>query len=269
MTCAANKESNNVKFVEKTLSNTCIHYWINDGHYDKCIVFLHPAFGNHTCFDSQAEYFGKRHKVITIDLIGHGASIGKGTMLDASKCIHEILIQERIDRANIVGVSIGEVIAGDFANKYGEQVSSLICIGGYDINHFDKDLLKGNGNRQVQMMLTAMLSIKKFAESNKLISCYTPEGQEKFYHMNLQFKKSSFRYLATLGAMINKMETPKRNYTLFIGVGEHDADMAKKASELWHEHEPESKLVVFKDAGHIVNLDIPDEFNKTLDEFIR
>jgi len=42
------------------------------------------------------------------------------------------------------------------------------------------------------MMLKAIISIKWFAKSNKLISATTTEAQEKFYQMNIRFKKRSF-----------------------------------------------------------------------------
>ena len=213
--------------IEKKLENTAIHYWINDIKDGIAIIFIHPAFANHTCFDTQLDYF-RDCRVITMDLIGHGKSIGKGTIGDTAIYINQIMETEKIDKINLVGVSIGAVLVQDFANKYPSKVSSLTCIGGYDNNNFDKSLQKGNTKHQMKMMLKAMFSIKAFAEDNKKISAYTNEAQEKFYQMNLGFKKSSFRYFATLHKLVNKYKTQKRDYPLLIGVGEYDNDMAKK-----------------------------------------
>lgn len=248
---------------EKKLENTSIHYWINDTEDGNAIIFIHPAFANHTCFDTQLDYF-KDYKVITIDVIGHGKSLGKGAIEDTAKCISLIMKTENIDKINLVGVSIGAVLVQDFANKYPDKVSSLTCIGGYDINNFDRTLQKGNTKQQMKMMVKAMFSIKAFAKDNRKISAYTKEAQEKFYEMNLEFKKSSFRYLATLGKLVNKYKTLKRDYPLLIGVGEYDNDMAKKASIMWHKSEPSSAYIEFTGAGHIVNMDTPEQFNKVL-----
>ncbi len=253
---------------EKILNGTSIHYWINDTEEGSAIIFIHPAFGDHTCFDTQLDYF-KDYKVITMDLIGHGKSLGKGSIDDTSKNIKQIMEVEKIDKINLVGVSIGAVLVQDFANKFPNMVSSLTCIGGYDINNFDKNLQKGNSKQQKKMMFKAIFSIKAFAKENKKISAYTKEAQEKFYQMNLNFKKSSFRYLASLGKMINKCKTQNRDYPLLIGVGEFDNEMAKKASKMWHDAEPNSKLVEFSNAGHIVNMDVPEIFNKTLKNIIK
>jgi len=69
--------------IEKKLENTAIHYWINDIKDGIAIIFIHPAFANHTCFDTQLDYF-RDCRVITMDLIGHGKSIGKGTIGDTA-----------------------------------------------------------------------------------------------------------------------------------------------------------------------------------------
>lgn len=253
---------------EKILKNTPVHYWINDTKSESAIIFLHPAFANHTCFDSQLDYF-KDYRVITIDLIGHGKSLGRGTIEDTAEYIKQIMKTEKIDRINLVGVSIGAVLIQNFANIYPDMVSSLTCIGGYDINNFDESLQKSNTKYQMIMMLKAMFSIKAFAKDNKKISAYTKEAQDKFYRMNLEYKKSSFRYLASLGKLVNKHQTQKRAYPLFIGVGEYDNDMAKAAAVMWHKSEPKSEYVEFSGAGHIVNMDVPEQFNKELMKIIR
>ena len=40
---------------EKILKNTSIHYFINTSKVDCAIIFVHPAFGDHSCFDMQLE----------------------------------------------------------------------------------------------------------------------------------------------------------------------------------------------------------------------
>lgn len=253
---------------EKIINGTPVHYFINRAESKTAILFLHPAFGNHTCFDVQTDYF-KNYTVITMDLIGHGKSIGKGKLEDTAEYINLIMQKEKISKINLVGVSLGAVLVQAFANKYPEKTSSLMCIGGYDINNFPKELRDGNSKEQMKMMLRAFVSIKAFAEENKKISAYTKSAQEKFYKMNLEFKKSSFKYLASIGKMVNKQQTPERNYPLLIGVGEYDNDMAKKAAQMWHSSEPDSRYTEFKGAGHIVNMDAPEQFNKELEKILR
>jgi len=51
-----------------------IHYYISGNKNNDLIIFLHPAFGDHRCFDKQIDFFSKSYRVITIDMLGHGLS---------------------------------------------------------------------------------------------------------------------------------------------------------------------------------------------------
>lgn len=260
-----------MKTREKRLQNSPIYYYITENNAMESILFIHAAFADHTSFDKQIEYFFPKYRVITLDLIGHGKSIQTKKGDDITKTadyISQIMKVEDIRKLHLVGVSIGGVLVQDFANKYPEKVASLCCIGAYDINHFDSSIQNENSGKQIGMMLKALVSVKWFAESNKTISAATPEAQEAFYQMNIKFKKSSFRYLASLPKLVNKFETKKREYPLLIGYGDKDAPMEAKAAKTWNRSEPKSQLFIFKNAGHLVNMDVPDEFNLTLEEFI-
>lgn len=54
----------------------------------------------------------------------------------------EILKKEKIEKLHVVGISLGAVLAQDFANKYPETVQSLACFGAYDINNFATKMQK-------------------------------------------------------------------------------------------------------------------------------
>lgn len=257
--------------IKKEINSSPLIYYVSEEKQEQAIMFVHAAFANHTQYDSQVEFFARNFTVITVDLIGHGASTktGKGDGMEKSAAyIKAILTEERIETIHLVGVSLGAVIVQDFANKYPDNVASLCCFGGYDINNFTPSLQKENGKAQGLMMIKAMFSVKWFAKSNKTISAYTEQAQEDFYQMNIQFPKKSFKYLAKLNTLINKHSKTKRNYPLLIGCGEKDIPTELKAVQMWKESEPDSILVIIVNAGHLVNMDAPDEFNKTVFDFI-
>ena len=181
------------------LADSPIVYYAAENGHDQWILFLHAAFVDHNMFNAQVEYFKEFYNVITVDIIGHGASTQtkKGDALTKmSQWIHQILGVHQISRVHLVGVSLGSVLVQDFANHYPEQVASLACFGGYDINDFDAQAQKENSSAQMLMMLKAIFSVKWFAEDNKKISAYTPKAQNEFYEMNIRFPKKSFMYLA-------------------------------------------------------------------------
>ena len=126
-----------------------------------------------------------------------------------------------------------------------------------------------NSAKQKLMMLKALFSVKWFAEANKKISAYTSQAQNEFYSMNILFPKKSFLFLATLNNMVNKYQTGQRHYPLLIGCGKYDIPMELEAIKAWKSSEPDCTVVLFENAGHCVNIDVPQEFNKTMEDFWR
>lgn len=250
--------------------NSPITYYISGREHDGWVLFLHAAFVDHNMFKAQIEYFKNKYNVLAVDIIGHGKSTEtkKGDSINKmSDWINEILQAEHIEKIHIVGVSLGSVLAQDLANRYPNAVRSLACFGGYDINNFDVKMQKKNGSSQGLMMMKAMFSVKWFAEANKKISAYTAQAQNDFYEMNIRFPKKSFIYLSSLNSMVNKYKTKPRDYTLLIGCGEFDIPMELEAVRSWESQEPQCKVIIFKNAGHCVNMDVPREFNSAIEEF--
>ena len=251
-------------------ANSPITYFVNRTGQAEWILFIHAAFVNHNMFKAQFEYFENKYNILAIDIIGHGQSTDtkKGDTIDKmSKWIFDILKTENIDKVHIVGVSLGAVLAQDFANHYPYAVSSLACFGGYDINNFDAKMKNENSSKQKLMMLKALFSVKWFAKANKKISAYTSQAQNEFFAMNILFPKKSFMFLATLNNMVNKHKTRHRSYPLLIGCGKFDIPMELEAIKAWKSSEPYCTAVLFENAGHCVNMDAPQEFNRTMEEF--
>lgn len=254
------------------LVNSPITYFISGRDYTEWILFIHAAFVNHNMFKSQFEYFHNKYNILAVDIIGHGQSTDtqKGDGIDKmSEWIFKILKVENIEKVHIVGVSLGAVLVQDFANHYPNLVSSMACFGGYDINNVDIKMQKQNGAKQKVMMLKALFSIKWFAKENKKISAYTLQAQDEFFDMNILFPKKSFIFMARLNCMINKYKTGKRNYPLLIGCGSFDIPMELEAVKQWKISEPNCRVAIFENAGHCVNMDVPQEFNETVEDFWR
>jgi len=43
--------------------------------------------------------------------------------------------------------------------------------------------------------------------------------------------------------------------------------IAFQAAKMWHDTEPNSQMIVFENAGHCVNMDVPDVFNIIMENF--
>jgi pimeloyl-ACP methyl ester carboxylesterase len=133
------------KIEHKTIENNgnTIHYYVSGSKTGETIVFLHPAFGSHKCFDKQIDFFSPNCRVITIDMLGHGLT-GVGKSKDKISATHmhiaEILKAENRDTIHLVGVSLGALLAQDFVLKHPDKTLSLTALGGYNINKEQKEV---------------------------------------------------------------------------------------------------------------------------------
>ena len=107
-----------------------IVYYTSGKDCSEWVLFLHAAFVNHKMFQPQIKYFENKYNILAVDIIGHGKSTDtkKGDSLEKmSAWIYDIMNVEKIKKIHIVGISLGAVLAQDFANRYPEAVNSLAC----------------------------------------------------------------------------------------------------------------------------------------------
>lgn len=247
-----------------------IHYFVSGKENSELILFLHPAFSDHRAFDQQIDFFSKKYRVITVDLIGHGLSKAKKSKdkIDASLThIEKILEIEGFDKVNLVGVSMGSLIAQYFAINYPEKVSSLTALGGYDLNKENKEVEKAQRYSNFSLIMRAIFSMKSFRKKTAEITCYTEKGRALFYETASLYGRKSFVVMQGLQNIIKdrkKIETP---YPLLILSGEYDIELSKKMAKEWHSEIANSKFIMINNAGHSANIDKPLEFNNILKDF--
>jgi pimeloyl-ACP methyl ester carboxylesterase len=93
------------------------------------IVLLHGFLENKIMWQEYIDFFSQKYRVITIDLLGHGESDCLGyvhEMEDNAGAVHEVLEHLRIDKAIILGHSMGGYVALAFAELYPKKVQKLV-----------------------------------------------------------------------------------------------------------------------------------------------
>ena len=72
------------------------------------------------------KYFGKKNLVIVYDVRGHGESTNEQTNHFGLDDLHHILQSKGIDQFNLVGLSLGAIIALDYTLSHPEKVQQLV-----------------------------------------------------------------------------------------------------------------------------------------------
>ena len=256
------------KTIEK--NGNSIHYFVSGNKTGETIVFLHPAFGDHRCFDRQIDFFSHDFCVITVDMLGHGLTgTGKssGDISETAAHIADILAQEKIENAHIVGVSLGSLLAQDFALKYSEKVLSLTALGGYNINKEQKEVAKAQQKEMFKWLFKMIFSMDAFRRYTASVTLIDKVEQVHFYESAKLFTRKSFTVMTGLDKLIANRSI-QRNYPLLILSGEKDTELAVKSAEQWHIDEAESQMQIIENAGHCANMDNSTRFNEILMKFL-
>lgn len=119
-----------------------------------CLVLLHGYLETRWIWQSFTERVSGRHRVVTIDLPGHGDSGTWGkvhTMEDLAGAVDSVLTGEGIGRVFLVGHSMGGYVAMAFADLYPEKLT------GYTLFHStcfaDTDEKRKNRDREISLVL--------------------------------------------------------------------------------------------------------------------
>jgi pimeloyl-ACP methyl ester carboxylesterase len=248
------------------------------------IVFLHEFAGDYRSWEIQVRYFARRYSVVTYNARGYPPS---GVPQDPSAYSQDIAVEDlrglldhlQIDRAHIVGFSMGGSAALSFGLKYPQRARSLTIVGTgsgslrsgdntaflrdmeYVIQRFEKE-----GMDRVSEFYTCGPNRVQFQEKD-------PRGWQEF---NAQFRESSARgHANTMRGVQSKRpsvydlenELKKMTVPLLIMTGDEDRPCLEPGLFL-KDTVPSAALTVFPKTGHNINQEEPDAFNRSLLEFI-
>jgi pimeloyl-ACP methyl ester carboxylesterase len=105
--------------------------YVEQGSGSPPMLFVHGWTCDHTHFAPQAEHFASRHRVVSVDLRGHGESDKpeqQYTMAGFADDLAWLCQQLDIDRPVVVGHSMGGVIAFEMAARHPDQVGAVVAV---------------------------------------------------------------------------------------------------------------------------------------------
>jgi len=95
------------------------------------VVFIHGVGLDHQMWVKQVNYLNE-FSILTYDLLGHGKTPfnkDKLSLKDFSDQLLGLLDYLKIEKINLVGFSLGSLIALDFSSRYQKKIDKLILIG--------------------------------------------------------------------------------------------------------------------------------------------
>ncbi len=220
-------------------------------------------------------------QVLTCDSRGIGATdvpdkpFTIKTMADDIICLMNHL---NIDRAHILGISMGGMIAQEIAINYPERVNKLILVSTYlageEMANVTTDMQKILGlGPDFSKDDANEVDIEEFMQQVAALSFNTEKYRRIFIPMSQQYLKRmgvkgfNMQLEAASGCTtIDRIHTIKSSTLVMVGTG--DRIVPPCSSEKIADKIPNAKLVMIEDGSHAMNLEISDRFNKEIINFL-
>jgi pimeloyl-ACP methyl ester carboxylesterase len=203
--------------------------------------------------------------VYAVDLPAHGRSdgIGRQRIEDYSNDVLALMDELRINRAVLIGHSMGGAIAMDSAIRHPKRVLGLGLIGSGARLPLDPAILR-NASQEANFPV----AVKQIGERS--FSAATPVRLRELALERIAGMRPSVLYgdLIACDAFDRMADLWTINFPTMIVCGVDDQMTPPKYSQYLHQHIAGSVLHIVQDAGHMVMLEQPDRVAEHLAQFL-
>ena len=248
---------------------------MTDLHYESAgrgsaVVLLHSGVTDLRQWDPQWEDLASRHRVVRFDRRGWGRSplpdaATSATYSDAADVV-ELLDELGIEQAALVGSSAGGLIAQQIASAWPHRVSRLVllCADTDDVEptaairsfaeREDKYLEDGDVEEAVELNVKTFLGPDASTETRDFVR----EMQRNAFEVQLATGDDAPR---ERGPAIDLTQATMAAYVVNGG---RDLDYFALAADSLARRLPDARRIVLPWAGHLPNLERPDEVSTLL-----
>lgn len=244
------------------------------------LVLAHEFAGDFRSWEPQARYFSRYYRVITYNARGYPPS---DVPADEDAYSQEMAVEDLrgllehlgIELAHIGGLSMGGSLALNFGLTYPEMAKSLI-IAAAGSGSTDVEAWRASVSVQSSgMEERGMASMEGYSQGEARVQLRRkdPRGYREFTDQFLSHSSLgsalTFRGVQGKRPPVFALEERMRALTVptLIMLGDED-EPCIEPSIFMKRCIPTSGLVMFPQAGHAINLEDPDLFNRSVQDFL-
>ncbi len=253
------------------------------------VVLIHGMLNSSSHWQSVALNLARDHTVLAPDLIGHGDSAaprGDYSLGAHAASIRDVMAAIGIDRASIVGHSLGGGVAMQFFYQFPQRVERLALVSSGGLGHEVSPMLRTAALPGFSTLLSATIRPRLLrAIAGAGVSLRERQIGAGVYLQAiaralrpLENAEARQAFLQTLRSVIDargqRVSATDRLYLLetmptMIVWGERDNTIPLEHGRLAHEAIPHSYFETIPDAAHFPHLEDPQRLSELLREFIR
>ena len=239
------------------------------------VIFLHGIGGNKKNWENNLSFFSKKFLSVAWDTRGYGESedyLGDFIFEDVLDDLKRVLDYFDRDKAHIVGLSMGGQIATLFYEKYPNCVKTLtLCDTHFGLSNLDKNEVKKFINSRKEPLLNGKepKDIAPFVASSLIGNMENKPAYEKLVNsISLLHKESYLKTIDTSMRTEHRHIFKKIDVPTLIMVGELDTLTPPSMSLEIKKEIKNSNIIIIPNAGHLINIEEPEFFNKNLINFL-
>lgn len=240
------------------------------------VVLLHAGFLDRRMWDDQFSALAESHRVIRYDVRGIGRSGPADSPYESVADLRALLDGLKIERANLVGASLGGRIAIDFAIEYPERVGRLVLAGpglsGYAWT-IDRDEPWRVAAREAAARGDTVAVALAWMLSDYMAPAMEQPHVAAKVRMLLADNVRFWRSILTHGEQ--EVQPPSAlgrlaeiNAPVLIAVGTREVAAIQDIADSLKAKVPTARTVLFEGAGHFPNLEQPVAFNRVVLAFL-
>ncbi len=230
------------------------------------IVFAHGVGGNHAVWFQQVHYFARNRRAITFDHRGFGRSkeIPEGPdRAEFVEDLHGLLDHLNVERAALVGQSMGGIACLGMAARYPERVSALVMADTVGSMNDERLLdLAANDRESSDKVSPLDRAVSTGFQARNPNMCLLFLQLNSFNRTNRRLLKGA-DYIGPTPEAVTGSNVP----VMFI-VGQEDRVVSPETVRQAHKLLPGSTLAEVADAAHSVYWEKPDVFNYLVEDFL-
>lgn len=247
------------------------------------LVFVHEFAGDLRSWEPQVRYFSRRFRCVTFNARGYPPSDvpedpSAYSQTRAANDIRDVMAHLGLERAHLVGLSMGGFAVLEFGMTYPDRALSLVVAGaGYGAEkereaEFRKMARDGADQMEAHGM-EAFAGVYGMGASRIPYLVKDPRGWEEFRRLfaehSVKGSANTIRGIQAQRPSLYDLEDRLRAMTVptLIVTGDED-DPCLMPDIFLKRTIPASGLVVLPKTGHAVNLEEPDLFNRLVGDFL-
>ena len=260
-----------MEFFRTGFDNNSTYYEHNINTVDIPNVFIHGVGLNHTIWLPQKKYF-KNKKIVFYDLLNHGKSSKGMKKIDFdnfSLQLLQLLNFLNIKKCNLIGFSIGALIAQHFTAKHFEKINKLVIIASvYKRTEHQINKVKNRFKNALNNIDISDDSIKRWFNQKYLDE--NPNVYSFFDKILKNNKKEDFLPAYKLFVESDNYKLNFKNFTMptLIMTGENEIGSTPEMSENLHQQIKDSELFIISKAKHMASYEKSKVVNDTIYNFL-